>query len=139
MIRDYLNEGVDPDEDGPLVRCPGPAHPDSHGCGRFLSKGASLCPRCDDESRAWWAADVAEERARAAAQVARENAYWAAERAQHPDMVARCACCDGMEPCRFDGEAYTCVDSAACAARCREARPVVAVQDQVWPDDDLIF
>ena len=50
---------IDPDDYEPLTRCPGPAHPDAHGCGRFLAAQTSMCERCRTESEDYWREDIA--------------------------------------------------------------------------------
>ena len=50
---------IDPEEPEALTRCPGPAHPDAHGCGRFLAARHSMCERCRAESEDYWREDIA--------------------------------------------------------------------------------
>lgn len=54
---DYYEEG-----DPPTRHCPGPAIPESHGCGRWVSRAGDLCTRCVEESDSYWAEDIAREK-----------------------------------------------------------------------------
>lgn len=111
-MRDWINEGVDPDDYEPLTRCPGPAHPDSHGCGRFLVALTSMCERCRTESEDYWREDIARMAqldAEFDMQSAAIDAYWQspegqAEMAAHAAYIADC---DASGPSIAQQMAYT--------------------------------
>ena len=97
--RDLINEGIDPDEDRPAGgRCYGPAYDGSHGCGRFVADGGFMCPRCRDESEAYWHEDIARMAQLDAEFDMQANAldvYWQspegqAEMATHAAYIADC-------------------------------------------------